>query len=74
MILNKVKIFTLRAEKNLKVKDLANKCEISPQALSNALKKGAGAITAGKIAKALGVSVEEILADEEVTICNKQKP
>lgn len=64
MILDKRKILILRAEKGLMLKDLADKCEISPQALSNALNKGAGAITTGKIAKALGVPVEELLAEE----------
>lgn len=62
MRLNKDKIFILRAEKGLHIKDIAKKCEVTPQAISNSLyAENVSAILAGKIAKALDVDVEEIL-------------
>lgn len=59
MMLNKEKLFLLRANQCMTVKDLAAKAGVSCREIS---KNGPiGAIPAGKIAKALGVPVEEIV-------------
>ncbi len=62
MRIDKDRVFILRAEKELQIKDIAKKCEVTPQAISNSINADkVSAMMAGKIAKALGVDVEEIL-------------
>ena len=72
MRLDKNKLELKRANKCITISQLAKKAGVSNTPIVNC--ENVNPVTAGKIAKALGVSVEEILADEEVTICNKQKP
>lgn len=57
--LNKEKVFLLRAEKGLKVAELAELAGVSRREVS--ANKRIGALSAGKIANALGVNVEEIV-------------
>ena len=62
MILNKEKLFLLRASQCLTVRELAKKAKVSPRDISK--NAPIGAIPAGKIAKALGVPVEEIVTTD----------
>lgn len=61
MDLNKRKIETLLAERGWSKSDYAKRCDISRQSISTILRRGScEPITAGKLAKGLGVSVGEI--------------
>lgn len=59
MMLNKEKLFLLRANQCMTVKELAKKAGVSCREISKSA--SIGAVPAGKIAKALGVPVEEIV-------------
>lgn len=71
MILNKEKLFLLRASQCLTVRELAKKASVSPREISK--NAPIGAVPAGKIAKALGVPVEEIVMTD-AKYSNEQKP
>ena len=65
MRLNKQKILSLLADKQMTRSNLAKASGIRPQNLSTILKRGScEPITAGKIARGLGVPVEAILKGE----------
>ncbi len=62
MKLDKNKLELARAKKCMTVKALANAAKVSCTPIVNC--EHVNAVTAGKIAKALGVPVEELLAEE----------
>lgn len=65
MRISKLSIQFYMAEKKLTVKSLAEKIGMMPQNLSNIISRGScKPITAGRIADALGVSVAEIVKEE----------
>lgn len=65
MIINSVKIDLLLAKQGISKKDLATKCGMSRQGVSNVICRGTcEPRTAGKLAAGLGVPVEEIIAKE----------
>ena len=65
MEINKYVIQSCMAKQKLTTKDLAEKCSMRPQNLSNILsRKTCKPATVGRIAEALGVDVTEILAKE----------
>ena len=65
MKLNIYKIKCLMAELQMNQKNLGIKCDMNPNSLGVAFKKGVtSVVTAGKIAKALGTTVEEITVKE----------
>lgn len=65
MHLNRSKINLLMAENEISVLDLASRCGVTSQRISCILNSvSVTPKTAGRISKALGVNVTEILADE----------
>ena len=69
MKLNVYKIKVIMAEKEIGVKQLSELAGISKAGIGGIFRKGkAATVTVGKLAKALGVPVEEI-AIEEVQPC-----
>lgn len=65
MKLNVQKIKLILAEQELNQSDLAKKCGIKKQQINNVLLRGSCTLkTMGKIAKALGVPVQEIVKEE----------
>ncbi len=70
MKLDVFKIKVLMSEKELSQKKLAEKMNAGANTLSVTFAKGkASTVFVGKLAKALGVSVEEIVIDEEAQPC-----
>ena len=66
MKLNVNNIKILMAEKGYNQSDLARAADLKPNAISVAFSKEYTSIpTTGKIAKALGVSVKEIITEED---------
>lgn len=66
MKLDARKIRVILAQKEMNQSNLAKKCGMRPQALSEILSRGTCTLkTIGKIANALGVDVTEILEEEE---------
>ncbi len=65
MKLNKTSIDLLRAKKCLQVKDVAAAAGVSTVTIQNGYKKNIDPVCVGKLAKALGVDVEEIIIKEE---------
>lgn len=66
MELNTTKIKLLLAEQEMNQVDLATKCGITRQQISDVLsRKTCSLKTLGKIAKAIGVTVSEIVKEEE---------
>lgn len=62
MIINAMKIEATLAERGMTKKELAESSGISKQSISTVIRRGScEPKTAGKIARALGVSVEDIL-------------
>ena len=65
MKINSLKIRCIMAYKSLSVSSLAEICGMSRQGLSTILSRGSGTtVTVGKIARGLGVAVEEIIVKE----------
>ena len=66
MELNTTKIKLLLAEQEMNQVDLATKCGLARQQISDVLsRKTCSLKTLGKIAKAIGVTVAEIVKEEE---------
>lgn len=66
MELNTTKIKLLLAEREMNQVDLATKCGLTRQQISEVLsRKTCSLKTLGKIAKAVGVTVAEIVKEEE---------
>lgn len=66
MKLNRLKLDLLQAEKGLSCTQVAERAGMSRQNFSTVRTRGTcTAITAGKIARALGVSVESLLEDRK---------
>lgn len=66
MKINSKKIKSIMQEKLMTQKALANEASISTATVNNALLKGScSVLTAGKIAKALGVDPAQIIKAEE---------
>ena len=63
MKLNKEKLYLLRARECLTIQQLASKAGVSCKEISK--NSSIGAVSAGKIAKALEVDPEEIILKEE---------
>ena len=64
MKISTVKIYINLARQRRKLKDLAEDCGITKQSISTILKRGSCLPqTAGRIARALGVDVTEIMED-----------
>ena len=65
MKIDSIKIKLLMAEQEINQADLAERCEVSRQSVSCLLRCGSCTTkTAGKIAKALGVPVREIIKED----------
>lgn len=65
MKLDVQKIKLILAEREMNQSDLAKKCGVNRQQINNILSRGSCALkTMGKIAKALGVPVSEIVKEE----------
>lgn len=65
MGLNTRKIKIILAQKEMNQSNLAKKCGMRPQALSEILSRGTCTLkTIGKIANAMGVSVTEIVKED----------
>mgnify|MGYP000162757329 CR=1 FL=1 len=65
MNINIIKIETLLAEKGMTKKNLAENCHMTRQNISTIIRRGTcEPKTAGKLARGLGVSVSELIADE----------
>lgn len=65
MKLNKSAVDLLRAKHCLTMKELATKADISQATITNGYKKDIDALQVGKLAKALVVAPEEIIANEQ---------
>ena len=66
MKLNKFKLYLLQAEQGLTGAELAQKAGMSRQNFSTVRQRGTCTpVTAGKIARALGVPVEALMMDKE---------
>ena len=65
MKIDGIKIKLMMAEREMSQSDLADLCGISRQSVSYALRCGScSVVTAGKISKALGVPVREIIKED----------
>ena len=65
MKLDAHKIKLILAEQEMNQSDLAKKCGVNRQQINNILSRGSCTLkTMGKIAKALGVPVQEIVKEE----------
>lgn len=65
MRINTAKIYAVMAERNLSVTDMAAKAGISRQTLSTILpRKTCNTTTLGKIARALEIEAEQLIAQE----------
>ena len=65
MKLDVPKIKLILAEQEMNQSDLAKKCGVNRQQINNILSRGSCTLkTMGKIAKALGVPVQEIVKEE----------
>lgn len=65
MKLDVPKIKLILAEREMNQSDLAKKCGVNRQQINNILSRGSCTLkTMGKIAKALGVPVQEIVKEE----------
>ena len=65
MKIDSIRIKLLLAEQEMTQTDFSVKCGVSRQNISTILLRGTcSAVTAGKLAKALGVSVREIIKEE----------
>lgn len=65
MKIDSIKIKLLMAEQEINQTNLAERCEISRQSISCLLRCGScNPKTAGKLAKALGVPVREIIKED----------
>lgn len=74
MKLNKFKLYLLQAEQGLTGAELAKKAGMSRQTFSTVRQRGTCTpITAGKIARALGVPIEALMMNEEDPKCSKEK-
>lgn len=65
MKLSKSKLETIRARQCLKVSDVAKLAGVSLRTISKQAYIEIGPVTAGKIARALNVDIEEILAGDD---------
>lgn len=65
MKLDVPKIKLILAEREMNQSDMAKKCGVNRQQINNILSRGSCTLkTMGKIAKALGVPVQEIVKEE----------
>lgn len=67
MKLNKYAIEILRAEKGFTVSDLSKKSRVSQPTINRGFKKDITPVSAGKLAKALDMPVQDIIISEETT-------
>lgn len=64
MLLNKMRILALIAEKRMTQSELALRCGISRQSVNTIIRRGTCELrTAGKLADGLGIAVEEIIRE-----------
>lgn len=65
MILDKNKVTMLRAEKCMSLRALAEKSKVCTATIRRSFKQSIAPETAGKIAAALGVPVQDIIIEED---------